>query len=72
VLDGPVAPLKQRLTARGRKLPWDAVARGLSRVRTVTVEPEGLRCLLRTPVQGRAGKVFQAVGVQVPPFAQPL
>lgn len=67
-----VALLKQRIAAKGWKLPWDDVVRDLSQVRAVTVELEGQRYLLRTPVQGCAGKVFQAAGVQVPPLAQPL
>ena len=67
-----VALLKRRLAARGWKLPWDEVVRDLSQVRAVTVELEGQRYRLRTPVQGCAGKVFQAVGVQIPPLAQPM
>jgi hypothetical protein len=36
----------------------------------VQVEQDGKRFLLRSDVQGTCGKVFQAVGVAIPPTVQ--
>ena len=36
----------------------------------VEVEQDGKRFLLRTEAQGTCGKVFQAVGVALPPTVQ--
>jgi hypothetical protein len=39
----------------------------LDRLQEVEAEQDGKRFILRTPVIGVAGKVFQAVGVALPP-----
>ena len=41
--------------------------RDLDRLQEIELEQDGKRFLLRTPVTGVAGKVFQAVGVALPP-----
>ena len=46
--------------------------RDLSAMRAVTVELGGEKYLMRSPMQGCAGKVFAATGVKVPPLAQPV
>jgi len=38
----------------------------------VVVAHQGKRFRLRSELQGTAGRVFQAVGVAVPPTVQPL
>ena len=42
----------------------------LDRLQMVEVEQDGKRFLLRTEAQGTCGKVFQAVGVALPPTVQ--
>jgi len=44
----------------------------LERVQYVEVEHTGKRFLLRSELQGTAGRVFQAVGVVAPPTVQQL
>jgi hypothetical protein len=39
----------------------------LDRVQEIETEQEGKRFILRTPVTGDVGRVFQAVGVALPP-----
>jgi hypothetical protein len=64
--------LQARLQARGQALEWADVMRDLERVQYVEVEQAGQRFLLRSELQGTAGRVFQAVGVAPPPTVQQL
>lgn len=65
------ALLRRKLSDAKLTVPWDEVIRDLRSVRAVTVELAGARYLLRTPVQGHAGKIFEALGIKLPPLAQP-
>ena len=62
--------LQARLEERGHDLEWADVIADLGRLQMVEVEQEGKRSLLRSEVQGTCGKVFQAVGVALPPTVQ--
>ena len=62
--------LESRLRKRGYKFEWAEVMRDLERVQYVEVEQEGKKFLLRSELEGVAGKVFQSVGVAVPPTVQ--
>src|SRR3954453_15458059 len=62
--------LQARLEERGHELEWADVIQDLDRLQMVEVEQDGKRFLLRSEVQGSCGKVFQAVGVAVPPTVQ--
>ena len=62
--------LQARLQARGLAFEWADVIRDLERVQYVEVEQGGQRYLLRSELQGTAGRVFQSVGVAVPPTVQ--
>jgi hypothetical protein len=64
--------LRARLQARGHELEWAEVVEDLERVQYVEVEHTGKRFLLRSELQGTAGRVFQAVGVAAPPTVQQL
>jgi hypothetical protein len=64
--------LQGRLEARGHELEWAEVIEDLERVHYVEVEHAGRRFLLRSELQGTAGRVFQAVGVAAPPTVQQL
>jgi hypothetical protein len=62
--------LQARLEARGHDPEWADVIQDLDRLQRIEVEQDGKRFLLRSEVQGACGKVFQAVGVAVPPTVQ--
>jgi transposase len=62
--------LQARLKERGHELEWADVISDLDRLQRVEVEQEGKRFLLRSEAQGTTGKVFQAVGVALPPTVQ--
>jgi Transposase DDE domain len=62
--------LQARLKERGHELEWADVISDLDRLQRVEVEQEGKRFLLRSEAQGTCGKVFQAVGVALPPTVQ--
>jgi transposase len=62
--------LQARLEARGHAFEWADVISDLDRLQWVQVEQDGKRFLLRSEVQGTCGKVFQTVGVALPPTVQ--
>jgi hypothetical protein len=49
---------------------WDEVRADLDALYEVEVESDGRIYFLRSPLQGVAGKVFRAAGVQIPPSAR--
>jgi transposase len=64
--------LQLRLQAKGHDCEWADVMRDLERLQYVHVEHQDKRYLLRTELQGSAGRVLQAAGVAVPPTVQQL
>src|SRR4051794_26938962 len=62
--------LQARLEERGHEFEWADVICDLDRLQTIEVEQDGKRFLLRSEVQGTCGRVFQAVGVALPPTVQ--
>jgi transposase len=59
--------LEDRLEAKGHRLEWRDIVRDLCQLEEVEIEQDGKRFLLRTQCKGVCGKVFQAVGVSLPP-----
>jgi hypothetical protein len=59
--------LEDRLAVAQLKPEWRVLLADLERLQEIEVEQDGKRFILRTPVTGVAGKVFQAVGVALPP-----
>jgi hypothetical protein len=59
--------LADRCAARGFQPEWDEVRSDLDRLQEVEAEQDGKRFILRTPVVGCAGKLFQTLGVALPP-----
>jgi hypothetical protein len=59
--------LEDRLRRHGVAAEWGDILRDLDRLQEITLEQDGKRFLLRTPTTGVAGKLFQAVGVALPP-----
>ena len=63
--------LQRRLQARGVQVEWADVRRDLAALAQVEVRDGAQSYLLRTPAQGVAGKVLQAVGLALPPRVRP-
>jgi hypothetical protein len=62
------AELQARLAGRGESSEWACILKDLESVEEIEVQrEEGARYVLRTAARGIAGKVFQAVGVALPP-----
>jgi hypothetical protein len=59
--------LEDRLTTMRSKPEWSALLMDLDRLQEIETEQEGKCFILRTPVTGNVGRVFQAVGVALPP-----
>src|SRR5271156_1270607 len=64
--------LQARLAAKGHKFEWADVIRDLDRVQHVEVEQGAKHYLLRSELEGTAGRVFQSAGVAIPPTVQEL
>lgn len=64
--------LQARLAAGGHDFEWADVLRDLERVQYVEVEQSARHFRLRSELRQTAGRVFQAVGVAVPPTVQQL
>ena len=64
--------LEDRLHRHGIAAEWGDILRDLDRLQEIELEQDGKRFLLRTPTTGVAGKLFQAVGVALPPNLQEL
>ena len=59
--------LEERLAASRLQPEWRELLADLDRLQQIEAEQDGKRFILRTPVTGTAGKLFQAVGVALPP-----
>src|SRR5271156_5968126 len=64
--------LEDRLRRQGGAAEWGDILRDLDRLQQIQLEQDGKRFLLRTPTTGVAGKLFQAVGVALPPNIQEI
>lgn len=62
--------LQARLEGRGHKFEWADVIQDSDRWQSVEEEQDGKRFVLRSEARGTRGKVFQAVGVALPPTVQ--
>ena len=64
--------LEDRLHRYGIAAEWGDILRDLDRLQEIELAQDGKRFLLRTPTTGVAGKLFQAVGLALPPNLQEL
>ncbi len=64
--------LDRCLKQAGHHFEWAEIKQDLKALQTVTIEENGKRLALRTECKGVCGKVFQAVGVAVPPTIKEL
>ena len=67
-----VDELKRRLSEHGLKLEWDVIRQDLQALDQAQVREGDQWYLLRSPLQGVAGKVLQAAGVAIPPPLRPM
>ena len=56
----------------GHRLEWVDIKQDLKALQSVTIEENAKRLALRTECKGVCGKVFQAVGVAIPPTIKEL
>ena len=59
--------LDRQLESAGHHFEWEDIKRDLEALQEVTVEENGQSLAVRTACVGSCGKVFQAVGVALPP-----
>jgi len=59
--------LERRLNAAGHVFEWSDIKQDLKALQQVTVEENGKRLAIRSECKGVCGKVFQSVGVALPP-----
>jgi transposase len=59
--------LERRLNAAGHIFEWSDIKQDLKALQQVTIEEDGKRLAIRSECKGVCGKVFQSVGVALPP-----
>lgn len=59
--------LERRLEAFGQQLEWAQIKQDLKALQQIKLEEDGKRFVIRSQCKGVCGKVFQAVGVAMPP-----
>jgi hypothetical protein len=59
--------LDRRLKEAGHIYEWSEIKQDLKSLQEVVIEDKGKSLVLRTECIGTCGKVFQAVGVAIPP-----
>jgi transposase len=59
--------LDRRLESCGQQFEWQDIKRDLKALQDVTIEDNGRSLVVRTACAGSCGKIFQAVGVALPP-----
>lgn len=59
--------LDRRLEKAGHRFEWADIKQDLKSLQEISVEENGRRLIIRTECRGSCGKVFQAVGVAIPP-----
>ena len=64
--------LEIRLNNAGYDFEWSDIKQDLSALQMVTIEEDGKRFALRTECQGCCGKIFQSVGVALPPVIREI
>lgn len=64
--------LERRLESVGHKFEWNDIKQDLKALQETTIEENGKRFSIRSQCGGTSGKVFQAVGMAVPPTIREL
>jgi transposase len=64
--------LERQLNLAGHAFEWADIKQDLKALQQVTIEEGGMRVAIRSKCEGVCGKVFQAVGVAMPPTIREL
>jgi hypothetical protein len=64
--------LQQRLNQAGYPFEWADIKQDLKALQQVEIEENGLRFAVRSEYKGCCGKIFQSVGVALPPAIREL
>ena len=64
--------LERHLNLAGHAFEWADIKQDLKALQQVTIEEGGMRMAIRSKCEGACGKVFQAVGVAMPPTIREL
>jgi transposase len=64
--------LDRRLEQAGHCLEWAEIKQDLKALQEIVIEEEGKSLVIRSECKGTCGKVFQAVGVAIPPTIREL
>jgi transposase len=64
--------LDRCLEQAGQRLQWAEIKQDLKALQTVTIEESGKSFAVRSQCQGACCKIFQAVGVALPPTIREL
>lgn len=67
-----IKELEDKLAQSGFHFEWEKIKQDLKALEEVIIEENGKRFVLRTESKGICGKVFQAVGVALPPTIREL
>ena len=59
--------LERRMEKAGHEFHWKEIRQDLESLQEIDIEDEGRKFVMRTECRGICGKVFQAVGVALPP-----
>jgi len=62
--------LDRRLLKAGHRFEWAEIKQDLKALQRVTIEEDGRHLSIRSQCQGVCGKLFQSVGVAIPPTIQ--
>ena len=62
-----IKELYRRLEKAGHDFEWAEIKQDLSALQEITIEDNGRKLAVRSECKGVCGKVFQAVGVAIPP-----
>jgi len=59
--------LDQRLADAGHRFEWRDIKQDLKALKQIEIEEDGNRFFIRSECKGHCGKIFQAVGIALPP-----
>jgi len=60
--------LQQRLEAAGNHFEWSEIKQDIKSLQEIVAEDNGKTLTVRSECKGVCGKVFQSVGVAIPPM----
>ena len=64
--------MDRRLEKAGHCFEWAEIKQDLKALQEVTIEDQGKTLAIRTECIGTCGKIFQAIGVAIPPTVREI